>query len=125
MQYSFSILVLFLVFHICLFMKSMDARLARNLVAADIFMVICGGRKRLPVAREIKSFAKLQCVMPTIDALSACSTFGIWLQGRSQWPRGLRHEQSSPVQILGSCLRIPPEALMFVCIYFVFVLFCV
>jgi hypothetical protein len=25
----------------------------------------------------------------------------------SQWPRGLRHEPSSPARTLGSCVRIP------------------
>jgi hypothetical protein len=43
---------------------------------------------------------------------------------RSQWRRGLRHEQSSPAQTLGSWVRIPLEAWMSVCFYFVFVLFC-
>jgi hypothetical protein len=42
----------------------------------------------------------------------------------SQWPRGLRHEPSSPAQTLGSWVRIPLEALMSVWVYFVFVLFC-
>jgi hypothetical protein len=32
--------------------------------------------------------------------------------GRPQWPRGLRHELSSPVQTLGSWVRIPHEAWM-------------
>jgi hypothetical protein len=44
---------------------------------------------------------------------------------RSQWPRGLRHELSSPAQTLGSWVRIPLEAWMSVCIYTVFVLSCV
>jgi hypothetical protein len=30
----------------------------------------------------------------------------------SQWPRGLRHEQSSLARTLGSWFRIPPEAWM-------------
>jgi hypothetical protein len=40
---------------------------------------------------------------------------------RSQWPRGLRHELSSPAQTLGSWVRIPPEA----CVYPAFMLPCV
>jgi hypothetical protein len=44
---------------------------------------------------------------------------------RSQWPRGLRHELSSPAQTLGSWVRIPLEAWMSGCVYSVFVLFCV
>jgi hypothetical protein len=34
---------------------------------------------------------------------------------RSQWSRGVRHELSSPVRTLGSCVRIPLEAQMSVC----------
>jgi hypothetical protein len=43
---------------------------------------------------------------------------------RSQWPRDLRYESSSPVRTLGSWVRIPIEAWMSVCVYTVFVLFC-
>jgi hypothetical protein len=32
--------------------------------------------------------------------------------GRSQWPWGLRHEMSSPIRTLGSCVRIPLKAWM-------------
>jgi hypothetical protein len=44
---------------------------------------------------------------------------------RSQWPRGLRHELSSPTPTLGSWVRISLEAGMSVCVYCVFVLLCV
>jgi hypothetical protein len=44
---------------------------------------------------------------------------------RSQWPRGLRNELSSPAQTLGSWDRFPLEAWRPVCIYSVFVLSCV
>jgi hypothetical protein len=37
---------------------------------------------------------------------------------RSQWPRGLRHELPSPARTLGSRVRIPLEAWMFVCVLF-------
>jgi hypothetical protein len=49
-----------------------------------------------------------------------------WEQGfcLSQRPRGLRHEPSSPARTLGSCVRIPLKAWMSVCVYSVFVLFC-
>jgi hypothetical protein len=40
---------------------------------------------------------------------------------RSQWPRGLRHDPSSPPRKLGSWVRISLEAWMFVCVR----LFCV
>jgi hypothetical protein len=43
----------------------------------------------------------------------------------SQWPHGLRHESSSFVRTLGSWVRIQLEAWMSVCVYSVFVLFCV
>jgi hypothetical protein len=46
-------------------------------------------------------------------------------ESRSQWPRGLRHEPSSSARTLGSWVRILLEAWMFVCVYSVFVLFCV
>jgi hypothetical protein len=45
-------------------------------------------------------------------------------RSRSQWLRGLRHELSSLARKLGSCVRIPLEAWMSVCVYFMFVLFC-
>jgi hypothetical protein len=44
---------------------------------------------------------------------------------RSQSPRGLRHEPSSPAQTLGSWARIPLEAWISVCVYSVFMLSCV
>jgi hypothetical protein len=44
---------------------------------------------------------------------------------RSQWPRGLSHEPSSLARTLGSWVRIPLEAWISVCVYSVFVLFCV
>jgi hypothetical protein len=44
----------------------------------------------------------------------------IWC--RSQWPRGLRHEMSSPAQPLGSWVRIILEAWMSVCVYSVLLL---
>jgi hypothetical protein len=44
---------------------------------------------------------------------------------RSQWPRGLRHELSSPAQILGSWVRIPLGAWISVCVYPMIVLSCV
>jgi hypothetical protein len=40
-------------------------------------------------------------------------------------PRGLRHKSSSPAQTQGSWVRILLEAWMSVCVYSVFVLFCV
>jgi hypothetical protein len=44
------------------------------------------------------------------------------LNSRSQWPRGLRKEVSSPARTLGSLVQIPLNAWMFVCLYSVFVL---
>jgi hypothetical protein len=50
-----------------------------------------------------------------------CLTLHAWSEyvmsgqsnGRSQWPRGLRHEMPSPAFTLGSWVRIPLEAWMF------------
>jgi hypothetical protein len=42
-----------------------------------------------------------------------------------QWPSGLSHEESSLSQTLGSWVRIPLKAWISVCVYSVFVLFCV
>jgi hypothetical protein len=47
------------------------------------------------------------------DYLEAC---------RSQWPRDLRHELSSPAPTLRSWVRIPLEACMFVCVLCAFIL---
>jgi hypothetical protein len=44
---------------------------------------------------------------------------------RSQWPRGLRHEMSSPARTLGTWVRNPLETWTFVCVYSVFMLSCV
>jgi hypothetical protein len=44
---------------------------------------------------------------------------------RSQWPRSLRHELSSLARTLGSWVRIPLKAWMYVCVYSMFVSFCV
>jgi hypothetical protein len=44
---------------------------------------------------------------------------------RSQWPRGLKHEPSFTARTLVSWIRIPHEAWMSMCVYSVFVLFCV
>jgi hypothetical protein len=43
---------------------------------------------------------------------------------RWRWPRGLRHELSSPARTLASWVRISLEAWMSVCVYSVFVLSC-
>jgi hypothetical protein len=44
---------------------------------------------------------------------------------RSQWPRGLSHEPSSSARTMGLWIRIQIEAWMSLCVYSVFVLFCV
>jgi hypothetical protein len=48
--------------------------------------------------------------------------YAIGETGRSQWPRSLSYEQSSPAQTLRSWVRIPFMSRMPVCIYSVFVL---
>jgi hypothetical protein len=49
----------------------------------------------------------------------------IYIPCPSQWPRGLTHELSSLARKLRSGVRIPLKAWMSVCIYSVFVLFCI
>jgi hypothetical protein len=50
----------------------------------------------------------------------------MWEQARrSEWPHVLRHELSSLARTLGSWVRIQLKAWMSVCVYSVFVLFCV
>jgi hypothetical protein len=44
------------------------------------------------------------------------------IRSRSQWPRGLRHEMSSPAQTPGSWVRIPLDAQMSVSVYSIFVM---
>jgi hypothetical protein len=44
---------------------------------------------------------------------------------RSQWSSGLRHEPFSLARTLGSWIQIPHRGWMSVCVYAVFVLFCV
>jgi hypothetical protein len=44
---------------------------------------------------------------------------------RPQWPRGLRYELSSLARTLRSWVRIPLNTWISVCVYSVFVLFCV
>jgi hypothetical protein len=48
-----------------------------------------------------------------------------WGNRRSQWPRGLRHKLSSLTRTLASWVRVPLKAWTSVCVYSVFVLFCV
>jgi hypothetical protein len=46
-------------------------------------------------------------------------------EGRSQWPRGLRHELSSPAGTMGSWVRIPLKTWMSVRVYSVCAVLCV
>jgi hypothetical protein len=45
-----------------------------------------------------------------ISVKTLISIYGLLNDGRSQRPRGLRHELSSPAQTLGSLVRIPLQA---------------
>jgi hypothetical protein len=51
--------------------------------------------------------------------------FGMVIEttGRSQWPHGLRHGPSLAARTLESCIRIPLEAWMSMCVYSAFVLY--
>jgi hypothetical protein len=54
--------------------------------------------------------------------LDAPQLWGVYsVEGRSQCPRGLRHEMSSPAWKLASWVRIPLNTWMSVCVYSVFV----
>jgi hypothetical protein len=53
---------------------------------------------------------------------SASNSDSITSNGRSQWPRHLRHELSSPARTLGSPVPIPLEAWMSVWVYSAFAL---
>jgi hypothetical protein len=64
--------------------------------------------------------ATCQAIVPSLDLTTLAAVIC-----RSQWPRCPRHEMSSPTWILGSWVRIPLEAWMFVCVYSVSVLSCV
>jgi hypothetical protein len=60
-----------------------------------------------------------------VNALWPGITLLISYLGRSQWHRNLKHELPPPAQTLGSWVRIPLKEWMSVCVYSMFVLFCV
>jgi hypothetical protein len=64
------------------------------------------------------------CAYPGTGGHSSFRVY-VYLERRSQWSRCLWHEISSPPRTLGSWVRIPLKACMFVCVYSVFVLSCV
>jgi hypothetical protein len=86
---------------------------------------------------KVVNFISFQLVTSVSKTVLSVSDYGLHLDTfsyiqlrlvltcRSQWPRGLSHELSSPAQTLGSWARIPLEARMSVCFYSVFVLSCV
>jgi hypothetical protein len=49
--------------------------------------------------------------------------YGRRIRSRSQWPRSLRHELSSPARTLGTWVRIPLKAWMFVMSVFILCLY--
>jgi hypothetical protein len=92
----------------------------------DIYLrqeIIPTEKMLLPVAKENINFTWQKDVLKT-DWLYYLLLFhvSILVFCRSQRPRCLRHELSSPAQTLGSWVRIPIEALMSVCVYSVFML---
>jgi hypothetical protein len=66
------------------------------------------------------------CVSPHQVLNAWTNLYKIWYiyDCRSQRPRGVRHELSSPSQSLGSWVRIPLEAWMSVLCAFILCLFC-
>jgi hypothetical protein len=67
----------------------------------------------------------VNCSAKDLSMVSAFLFMAESADGRPQWPRGLLHEPSWLALTLGSWVRIPFEAWMFVCVYCVFVLSCV
>jgi hypothetical protein len=70
-------------------------------------------------ACTLNSYPLSLCVRDNIDLLQTLKFC------RSQWPRGLRHEPSSPTRTLGSWVPIPIESLMSACVFSVCVVLCV
>jgi hypothetical protein len=55
----------------------------------------------------------------TVSVAKPITTF-LWnlvCLGWRKWPCGIRHELSSPAETLGSCVRLPLETWMSVCVY--------
>jgi hypothetical protein len=83
-------------------------------------------------AKSMHMHISLNCMHSTLIFTVSCrhwthikkNSCHMVMTRRSQWPRGLRHELSSLARTLGSCVRVPLEAWMSVCVYSVFVLFC-
>jgi hypothetical protein len=75
---------------------------------------------KISVAMLPRRFDSCDC--HTTQILYFKHVIGIYC--RSQWPRCLRHELSSSAQTRLSWVRIPIEALMFVCVYSVCVVLC-
>jgi hypothetical protein len=102
-----------------------DPRAGLDDVEKRKFLILPGLELR-PLGRPVRSQSLYRLRYPgsylyqsTIHILSLEES----TKSRSQWPRGLRHEPSSPAQTLGSWVRIPLEAWMSACVYSVFVLF--
>jgi hypothetical protein len=84
----------------------------------------------LPFYKETKDCDIIMCLYVCTEIVCSSlisSTNGslVLIGCQSQWPRGLRHELSSLAPMLRSWTRIPLKAWMSVCVYSVFVLFCV
>jgi hypothetical protein len=73
-----------------------------------------------------RSFIFINWTIRTIKNSSEINMYTVYVyMCRSQWPRGLRHEQSSSALTLESWVLNPLKAWMSVCVYSVVVLFCV
>jgi hypothetical protein len=91
-----------------------------------------GGKSRVSVAHTSVLYGKIALVTflkqesSTQNNSFSYPNFLFYnFYSRSQWPRGLRHEPSSPARTLGPWVRIPLEAWMSVCVYSAFALFSV
>jgi hypothetical protein len=89
-----------------------------DLISLLLFCQNKEGRLKITSIRHKKAIVMRPAVF--VHAMDNVSSIVVY--GRSQWPRGVRHQLSSLARTLGSWVRIPLEAWMSVCVYSVFVL---
>jgi hypothetical protein len=80
----------------------------KNIFVNDVFTDVHASESRnLCWCFSIGLARKTRSMMNSTQSLRRC---------RSQWPRGLKHELSSPSRTLGSWVRIPLKVWMFICV---------
>jgi hypothetical protein len=97
------------------FLYSTAARMALGSTQSPIQRVPGAVLSRGKAAVIVKLITHLYLVLrPKMVELHLYSS--IRLNCRPQWPRSVRHEPCSPARTLGSCVRIPFEIWMSVCV---------